>query len=72
VRDNKTAAPAKSGPAINAPKIPGANLSQLAQAIAKINAAAAMRQMLPDGGKSDRKPKDPDATDYHAIVPINE
>ena len=68
--------------AMAAAQASGANPAQLAQALAKINslhqARLAARQAevaereAASKGDSARKPKDPDATDYHAIVPIND
>jgi ATP-dependent RNA helicase DDX46/PRP5 len=59
---------------IDAAKASGANAAQLAQALAKINAAhqARLNQRQQEAAEKGRKPKDPDATDYHAIVPIND
>ena len=52
----------------------GANATKLAQALAKIQAAAADKKRAHEKNQEERerKPKDPDATDFHAIVPIND
>ena len=59
--------------ALDAAKASGADTTKLAQALAKIQAMHADKkvQMAKETEKA-RKAKDPDATDYHAIVPINE
>lgn len=80
---------------LEAAKNSGADTTKLAQALARINAAALGRkaeraQGAAAGGQStdqatqaaqaaaanlghqNRRPKDPDSTDYHAIVPIND
>ncbi|KAE8262769.1 hypothetical protein A4X03_0g2195 [Tilletia caries] len=78
IRSNKTAGgPASaSNPALDAVQerlkaIAGADTNKLASALAAINA---MQKRPPTGAQAEqaRKPKDPDATDYHAIVPIND
>ena len=70
---------ARNATMLDAAKANGADTTKLAQALAKINAAAQQRKlqrMADEGGlggvEQQRKGKDPDATDYHAIVPIND
>lgn len=60
--------------ALAAAKAPGADATKLAQVLAKINALAEEKkaQRVQEQECRERKPKDPDATDYHAIVPIND
>ncbi|CAO1633351.1 unnamed protein product [Jaminaea pallidilutea] len=75
----------KNAAAIAAAKASGADAQKLASVLAKINAMAQQKkqQGRPTGDQAnaqqpggapekERKPKDPDATDYHAIVPIND
>ncbi|CAO1638057.1 unnamed protein product [Parajaminaea phylloscopi] len=60
--------------AIAAAKASGADAGKLAQVLAKINALAQEKkaQRAQEQESRERKPKDPDATDFHAIVPIND
>ncbi|CEH16015.1 p-loop containing nucleoside triphosphate hydrolase protein [Ceraceosorus bombacis] len=72
-KSNAAAAAAAATAAANQPKIAGANATKLAQALAQINAAAeARKQAEAEQRKMERKPKDPDATEFHAVVPIND
>jgi len=68
---------ARNAKMLEAAKAKGVDTTKLAQALANINAAAQNRKaqrMAEEGaaGDQNRKGKDPDATDYHAIVPIND
>ncbi len=85
VRENKVQADSSSGlahaekqqasmsAAIEAAKASGADTTKLAQALAKIQAMHAEKKAaVARDTEKQRRAKDPDATDYHAIVPINE
>lgn len=67
---------ARNAKLLEAQKAKGVDTTKLAQALANINAAAQQRkaQRLAEemAGGETRKGRDPDATDYHAIVPIND
>ncbi|MCO5585294.1 hypothetical protein L7F22_039227 [Adiantum nelumboides] len=69
---------ARNAKAIEAVTAKGADASKLAAALAKINAAAQERkaQRAKDDSEQakerQRKARDPDATDFHAIIPIND
>jgi len=52
--------------------ITGADTNKLASALAAINAMSQKKAAANVQAEQHRKPKDPDATDYHAIVPIND
>lgn len=61
------AAAAKAG-------VDSVNVNKLQDLVAKFNAELKAKRMAQREGENqrERKPKDPDATDYHAIVPIND
>lgn len=67
---------ARNAKLIETQKAKGVDTTKLAQALANINAAAQQRKLQRDAdeaaGGETRKGKDPDATDFHAIVPIND
>lgn len=69
---------ARNAKAIETVKAKGADASKLAAALAKINAAAQARKAQRAQEDSEqakerqRKARDPDATDFHAIIPIND
>lgn len=67
---------ARNAKLIETQKAKGVDTTKLAQALANINAAAQQRKIQREAeeatGGETRKGKDPDATDYHAIVPIND
>ncbi|UZJ54669.1 hypothetical protein CBS101457_003989 [Exobasidium rhododendri] len=64
---------ARNAKMLEAARARGVDTTKLAQALANINAAAQNRKAQRMSEEdSNRKGKDPDATDYHAIVPIND
>ncbi|PWN53115.1 P-loop containing nucleoside triphosphate hydrolase protein [Violaceomyces palustris] len=75
-REAKAAASLKaSQAALEAAKARGADTTKLQKLIEQINAQAEERreaQRQAQESQRERKHKDPDATDYHAIVPIND
>ncbi|KDN45076.1 P-loop containing nucleoside triphosphate hydrolase protein [Tilletiaria anomala UBC 951] len=85
VRDNKVAAAltessishtatqqASMERALEAAKTSGADTTKLAQALAKIQAMHADKKSQLQKETERRRVKDPDATDFHAIIPIND